>query len=97
MIDTTLIRECSNPWVFWWYLLPHMDRYTLGMKYFPNRESWPQQDEIKFIWEEIKPKPLKEFDWLKLADLCLPVNKFCSLEHEREIWRQVYRIASQRL
>lgn len=93
------ISECKEPWMFWWHLLPTEEKKALKQKYFPEScphfTTWLLETEVKTAWEQEKPEALTDDDWMELAAnyYKYPLGR----ERTREVWRQVYRIASQRI
>lgn len=98
---TVIIGECKEPWLYWWELLPIEERKAIKQKYFA--ESWPNwksallEPEIKEAWEQEKPEPIRDEDWLHLAIDWLEHTTMQDRRRIKEIWRQVYRIASKRI
>jgi hypothetical protein len=94
-----VISPCTEPWMYWWHLLPKEKKIALKQKFFPN--SYPalmthlSEKEIKTIWEQEKPGALDDDDWMELAANYqrYPLGR----DGTREVWRQVYRIASKRI
>ena len=95
------IAECQEPWIYWWELLTIDECKALKQKYFAESHPfWKAsllEPEIKIAWEQEKPDPLWDEDWLRLANESLQPLRRNIREREKEIWRQVYRIASDKI
>lgn len=102
-MNPAIISECKEPWLFWWALVPTDEKKALKRKYFPDSApafpTWLLEDEIRQAWEIEQPEPLCDLDWLDLAHRTIDYPKIVlsNTKQEREIWRQVYRIASEKI
>lgn len=107
MEKTIHIAECQEPWIYWWAILSHADRVktvTLrlpGMKWDYNTFGFDgelvEPSLIQRLWHIERPRPLQDYEWLSLADKTFKDAHLFGEEQTREIWRQVYRIASDRI
>jgi hypothetical protein len=88
MDKIVVIAECAEP---------TEDRKTLRKKYYPTLASFMIDKEIKHVWESEKPNPLQDYDWIELANIIFGAPLRFTGKQQKEIWRQVYRIASDRL
>ena len=100
MATPLIIAHCQNPWLFWWSLLPIEERKVLKQKYFstshPNFAGALLDHQKQAVWEAEKPEPLREADWIDLATILINSSRpVFTPKEQREIWRQVYRIASE--
>lgn len=86
-------------WIFWWALLSYDDQCHIKGTYFPENETVNlTQQQQKAAWEqEIPIYHLQDEDWLNLAVDWLENTKRFSEPEIKEIWRQVYRIASEKM
>lgn len=107
MDKVTHIAECQEPWIYWWKTLSvadkirllhvHVPKLTLGIAEFGFGGELVDPVWIRMIWEAKRPDPLEDHQWIMLAfDTFACVGKYNETE-DREIWRQVYRIASDRI
>jgi hypothetical protein len=101
-MNPTIIAECKEPWLFWWLLLTIDEKKAIKKKYFPD--SHPHftasllDDEKQKAWEQEKPDPIVDLEWLQLVTTIYDYPRLpASRAEEQEIWRQVYRIASERI
>jgi hypothetical protein len=96
-----LSAECPNPWIYWWKQLMYGQRFDLSLKHFGKPpEGFGEQlsnAELEFIWRQEKLSPLQEYDWIELADRTFRDPNLFDEEQTKEIWRQVYRIAGERI
>lgn len=92
-------RPETQEWIFWWALLSYDDQCYIKGKYFPEGENVNlTQQQQKAAWEqEIPIYLLQDEDWLNLAVDWLENTKRFSEPEIKEIWRQVYRIASEKM
>lgn len=102
MANPVIIAECQEPWLFWWALLPIEERKALKQKYFstshPHFKASLLDLEKQTVWVNERPEPLREDDWINLGTIAIQhFRPVFSRKEEREIWRQVYRIASERI
>jgi hypothetical protein len=95
-MSTVVIAECKEPWIYWWELLTAEERKAFKEKYFP-KAVYLITEEIKKTWEQEKPEPLSDEDWLQLATAIFDPHRAYPRLYAQEIWRQVYRIASERI
>lgn len=103
MSDKIIISECKEPWLYWWLWLPYPHRKRLIKQYFPDHQKrFPDSTFItpadqKTIWAKEKAEILSDNQWLQLAQTALIYEEHLSSKDRQEIWRQVYRIASERI
>lgn len=97
MARTLTNLECKDPWLYWWLSLPVKEQIVLLKKHFPHRRRFdPSKAERKQIWALEQAGPMKEEQWLDLAEIALENAYFPAPIFRTEIWRQIYRIACQR-
>ncbi len=95
------IADCQEPWIYWWGILTFDERMAVKERYFPD--SWPMwstsvpDHELKRAWERERPHPLQDYDWIDLADRIFRDQNAFNPGQQKEIWRQVYRIASGKI
>jgi hypothetical protein len=94
MSDPVIIAECIEPWLFWWELLSKDAQAVLEHRY---KVTFPSPEEKAFIWQNERPHPLQDNDWIELADRTFRDAHLFQDEDTKEIWRQVYRIASEKI
>jgi hypothetical protein len=97
MNNTVIISDCKNPWIYWWLGLPPIDQRLLKLKHFPKSGRIIHTRQVEMLWRRVRPGPLEPADWLKLADNVTANPSYFTRTQEREIWRQVYRIASEKI
>lgn len=90
------IAECQEPWIYWWELLDQETKERLWSIYMPGVE-YPSETGVRRIWERVQPSALQDYDWITLADQIFRDHYRFTPEQQKEIWRQVYRIASDRI
>lgn len=101
-MSTTIISECKEPWLYWWLLLTTEQKKAVKKKYFaashPHFTATLMDEEKQQAWEQEKPEVLDDLAWLQLATTTVDIPRLpASSKEEREIWRQVYRIASEKM
>lgn len=90
MNNCVQIAECKEPWIYWWALRNFRNECPADLMLITPAK-------IKEIWDREQIHPLQDYEWIELADLTFRgIDRFND-EQTREIWRQVYRIASQRI
>lgn len=101
-MSTTIICECKKPWLYWWLLLTTDEKKAVKKKHFPS--SQPHfllsllDEEKEKAWEQEKPDPLGDLEWLQLATSTVDAPRLpASVAEQQEIWSQVYRIASEKI
>jgi hypothetical protein len=98
--------ECPEPWIYWWetlrihdkirLLLVHLKKEFTGAEFgFGGELVDPKY--IRAAWEAEKPPPLPDHEWLALAASVIQDPHIFNEDRTQEIWRQVYRIASDKI
>lgn len=90
----TRIQECPEPWLYWWLLLPLKTQINLCKRYFPQQHGPLTREQRKQMWQAESQPALTDDQWLELGESCINDPFHPSPIHRKEIWRQVYRIAS---
>lgn len=100
-MSVTKIAPCEAEGPYWWALLTKEEKVALKERYFPR--SWPNwrgnllDEEKHTVWEKERPHPLQDFEWLALAEKIYGDIHLFNRKETKEIWRQVYRIASEKI
>lgn len=102
MEKTIHIAECQEPWIYWWELLRSAEQDQMASKYFGRPSAGffgvlVTPNEVRHIWASEGINPLEDYDWIELADTTFRDRDRFNPEQQKEIWRQVYRIASDRI
>lgn len=97
MDKTVMIAECQEPWIYWWKIITQDERKALQKRHFPSVFSFVIDREIRIIWNLEGPDPIQDSEWIELANAIFQKPVGCTPKEQKEIWRQVYRIASDRI
>lgn len=106
--DKTIgLNECPEPWIYWWETLRIYDKRRLLLVHIREKQFSDSEfgfggelvdpTYIQAVWEAEKPGPLPHHEWLSLAASILQDPDTFTEDRNQEIWRQVYRIASERI
>lgn len=85
----TVVYECKEPWIYWWALS------STGKDLYDKIQQEP--DKIKEIWQRERIHALQDYEWVELAEKTVGDTEYFEELQTKEIWRQVYRIASERI